>query len=170
MNPNKSITEDSEHRTISTDDCWIYAGVKDDSGYPNIQIDGSSKGVHRIMYTEHIGAIPDGLTIDHLCRVTSCINPIHLEAVTKGENTLRRYRLPGEEDKCMQGHPLAGNVYRYMAKNGLLKRKCRECTRVRDRARYRLRKLLTPPSSDSGTGHPTNSGKSSPKRGQNDLS
>jgi hypothetical protein len=37
---------------------------------------------HRAMYAEHMGPIPDGLVLDHLCRVKSCVNPTHLEPVT----------------------------------------------------------------------------------------
>jgi hypothetical protein len=35
------------------------------------------------------GPIPDGLQLDHLCRVRCCVNPNHLEPVTAKENTLR---------------------------------------------------------------------------------
>jgi hypothetical protein len=46
-------------------------------------------GAHRWMYEQKIGPIPKGLVIDHLCRNTRCVNPDHLEPVTRGENTRR---------------------------------------------------------------------------------
>jgi hypothetical protein len=45
------------------------------------------------MYERHIGPIPEGLQLDHLCRNRACINPAHLEPVTNLEN-LRRGELP----------------------------------------------------------------------------
>jgi hypothetical protein len=35
--------------------------------------------------------IPPGHQPDHTCRLTSCINPHHLELVTRGENKLRAW-------------------------------------------------------------------------------
>jgi hypothetical protein len=42
-----------------------------------------------VYYEHHVGPIPDGLVIDHLCRVHNCVNPEHLEPVTPAENTRR---------------------------------------------------------------------------------
>lgn len=44
---------------------------------------------HRLLYMAHVGEIPKGLELDHLCRVRSCVNPKHLEAVTHKENMRR---------------------------------------------------------------------------------
>ncbi len=65
--------------------CWEWNGGINGAGY------GSSggRGAHRIAYEMAFGPIPDGLEIDHLCRNTICVNPDHLEAVTKLENLIR---------------------------------------------------------------------------------
>jgi len=81
--------------------------------------------------------IPTGLTIDHLCRNTSCGNPDHLEAVPGGVNTLRGYSPPARNARkahCPHGHPLSdGNLYRYP--NPKDWRECRQCRAEAERRR-----------------------------------
>lgn len=70
--------------------CWLWQGRPSLSGgYGRVRIAGVLYYAHRVAYEAFIGPIPDGLTIDHLCRVTLCINPAHLEPVTFSENTRR---------------------------------------------------------------------------------
>lgn len=65
---------------------------------------------HRFAYEQLVGPIPTGMTIDHLCKVTSCCNPEHLEVVTKGENSRRAggcakaTRLQLAKTHCAKGH------------------------------------------------------------------
>lgn len=61
--------------------CEIWQGALDASGY----------GPHRKAYVEHHGAIAPGLTVDHLCRIKACENPLHMEAVTRRENVRRAH-------------------------------------------------------------------------------
>ena len=86
---------------------------------------------HRIAYMHFVGPIPDGLTIDHLCRNTACVNPSHLEAVTDRVNVLRGSSPPALNSRkthCKYGHEFtAENIYR-TASNG---RKCRTCQQLR---------------------------------------
>lgn len=44
---------------------------------------------HRRSYEQSIGEIPPGLEIDHLCRNRKCVNPQHMEPVTRATNTRR---------------------------------------------------------------------------------
>ncbi len=67
---------------------------------------------HRWIYQYMVGEIPEGWTIDHLCRNTSCVNPDHLEAVTHKENVLRGFgptALNARKTHCKNGHLLDGD-------------------------------------------------------------
>lgn len=72
----------------SRNGCWIWGGPVSTSGYGRI----GAEYTHRIAYEMHVGPIPEGMQIDHLCFEKLCANPAHLEAVTQAEN-LRRQRL-----------------------------------------------------------------------------
>jgi len=69
--------------------CWIYLGELNRNGYGTIKIKGKRKMVHRLVYEAIIGTIPEGLILDHGCRVRCCCNPSHLEPVTVKVNTYR---------------------------------------------------------------------------------
>ena len=76
--------------------CWLWTGSRTRDGYGLITTREGGKQrrsyVHRIAYVKVHGFIPDGLEIDHLCRVRNCFNPSHLEAVTHAENLRRAQR------------------------------------------------------------------------------
>lgn len=74
------------------EECWIWEGARDSRGYGCIQFGGRPRKSHRVSYELHIGPIPEGLVIDHLCRNARCVNPAHLETVTQRENVLRGKR------------------------------------------------------------------------------
>lgn len=111
--------------------CWILDGFRDKDGYVAIH---HQRG-HRFMYEELVGKIPDGLVLDHLCRVRDCVNPAHLEPVTAVENTKRG----GSSLKthCPQGHPYSPENTYYPPRGN--ERGCKECRRENTR-RYRQRK------------------------------
>jgi len=68
--------------------CWLWTGSAD-NGYGQIHWKRKTGKAHRIAYEILIGPVPDGLEIDHLCRVRSCCNPAHMEPVTHRENITR---------------------------------------------------------------------------------
>jgi hypothetical protein len=95
----KRIHGDDEARFFSRvngtpDGCWLWtAHVNPRTGYVQFRIGGRSGKMvlaHRWSYEHFVGPIPDGLQIDHLCRVRHCVNPSHLEPVTARENRLRQ--------------------------------------------------------------------------------
>ncbi|HET7665044.1 MAG TPA: HNH endonuclease signature motif containing protein [Mycobacterium sp.] len=113
-------------------DCWLWTGRVNQNGYG--VFDAKRIGIqqvyaHRFSYELHVGPIPAGLSVDHLCRTPLCVRPSHLEVVTLGENA-RRGNLA--KTHCPQGHPLAP-PHVYIRPNG--KRMCRTCSNERSAAR-----------------------------------
>lgn len=76
-------------RVNKTDTCWLWTGGQIGKGYGVFRLNGGGKLAHRVAYQFVKGEIPEGLEIDHLCKVRHCVNPSHLEAVTRLENMLR---------------------------------------------------------------------------------
>lgn len=77
------------------DGCWIWVRAVSSSGYGSISVDGRIRNAHKVAYEEFVGSVPDGKVLDHLCRVTRCINPEHLQAVTQSTNVRRGNRARG---------------------------------------------------------------------------
>lgn len=123
--------------------CWLWLLTVDRSGYGNMRMDGRSRGAHRISYEVHIGSVPDGMVLDHLCRVRSCVNPSHLEPVTNRENCLRGAVV---KTHCLRGHPLSGENLRFRPERGRAypARLCVTCVTERNRqSRERIRAAAT---------------------------
>jgi hypothetical protein len=125
-----------------TDTCWLWT-ASTIRGYGQIGAGGQfgkTLYAHRVAYEMLVGPIPEGLYLDHLCRVTRCVNPKHLEPVTNRENILRgesSMAKKARQTECLRGHPLSGaNLYTYS--NG--HRRCRICQSESAKRYYRRRK------------------------------
>jgi hypothetical protein len=68
------------------DECWQWYAGHDKNGYGQFWYNGRSHWAHRISYAIFNGGIPDGLTIDHKCFNTLCVNPKHVQLMTHPEN------------------------------------------------------------------------------------
>jgi hypothetical protein len=110
--------------------CWLWSGSVNPQGYG---LYGSARrrerrAAHRAVYELVKGPIPEGLTLDHKCRVRSCVNPEHMDAVPIAENIQRAPRVAS--GLCKRGHP----IYRiYVSPTGKQQRVCTECGRERVR-------------------------------------
>lgn len=98
---------------------------------------------HRYAYELMVGPIPEGLQLDHLCKVRDCCTPDHLEPVTHAENTRRsdagktvgaRMRA---KTHCPRNHPY-DEENTHINKKGA--RNCKECRRTSSRERMRRKR------------------------------
>ena len=78
-----------------TDHCWLWQAMTDRAGYGRFHLGNLTIPAHRWAYEFCVGSIGVGLNIDHLCRVSACVNPDHLEPVTQRENVRRGARYSG---------------------------------------------------------------------------
>jgi hypothetical protein len=129
--------------TVTPSGCWEWHRSLDGKGYGTfgIKIDGVWRTVkaHRVSYEIHVGPIPEGLQLDHLCRNRACCNPSHLEPVTNRENGLRGESpcaLNARVTHCPKGHEYTPeNTLIKTTRCGTAGRDCRECGRLRLRAK-----------------------------------
>jgi hypothetical protein len=122
---------------VGNGDCWLWTARRHRDGYAQIQLDGRTQLAHRVAYRVFVGPIPDGLTLDHLCRVRHCVNPAHLEPVTGRINTLRGNgpsALNAIKKQCSRDHDFT-DENTYVDKLG--RRDCRTCHRAKDARRRR---------------------------------
>lgn len=84
--------------------CWLWTASVRRRGYGRFGSKGDQRAAHRVAYEALVGPIPEGLQIDHLCRVTRCVNPEHLEPVTQRENVRRGHNSPATRTQCPHGH------------------------------------------------------------------
>ena len=143
--------QDRFDRSVGKTDhgCWIWMKGLDSLGYGQFYCVKNGKETteraHRASYEHFVGAIPDGLEIDHLCTIRCCVNPEHLEPVTHQENWRRssqrgQQRLR-EKTHCPQGHPYTpDNLDAHALAHG--RRLCVICRRERKRLYMRRRKYL----------------------------
>ncbi len=110
--------------------CWLWSGSLNKGGYGSYGYKGRTRNAHRVSWELHVGDVPAGLDLDHLCRVRRCVEPGHLEPVSRSEN-LRR----GDSGKhnrevalakvsCSKGHPL-DDANTYVDPRG--RRSCKTC-------------------------------------------
>jgi HNH endonuclease len=104
----KRATEPRKCPVEGMSDCLVWTGYLNPNGYAYLGIPGARKVIaHRHVYEVFKGPIPEGLTIDHLCKVRSCLNPDHLEAVTMRENLMRGESpcaVNSRKSHCIRGH------------------------------------------------------------------
>lgn len=109
--------------------CWEWTGCLV-GGYGQVHWQRKKRKAPRVVYELLVEPIPDGLTIDHLCRNRKCVRPEHLEPVTMRENLRRR---SAAVTHCPKGHEYTPENT-YVCKRGY--RSCKTCKREWDRKAY----------------------------------
>lgn len=96
---------------------------------------------HRLAYAVLRGPVRGEQDVDHLCRNRRCVNPSHLEPVSRRDNILRGVSPAahnGAKTHCIRGHPLSGtNLTEVRRQNGRTDRRCKTCHALRAWERQR---------------------------------
>ena len=133
---------------VEVGDCWQWTAARNRGGYGVFRIGGRQEGrtflAHRLAFTSLVEVPPQPL--DHLCKNPACVNPDHLEPVSRRENVRRGAAgaVSGRRQKskthCPHGHEYTPENTRI----GHGARHCLECGRKRARERYRRKNNLPP--------------------------
>lgn len=141
MNPNDLPDRIRQKVRVNPDtNCWEWTAYIDENKYGIVRYNGKMRKAHRVVFTMMVSD-PGPLDLDHLCRVRHCVNPNHLEPVTRSVNVLRgslpQLRRDSAGGQCTRGHEYTDeNTYWWTSPAGVVKRRCRECSRINGRSRY----------------------------------
>lgn len=134
---------------LSRTGCWLWIGAVN-RGYGHYSfpmVDGrrTQGSAHRAAYLAFVGPVPEGKDLHHTCGVKMCVNPAHLEPLTRSEHVLRhiaeegpwqtgRQTPPPRKSHCKHGHALVDeNIY---IRPDNARRQCKACNRERALRRY----------------------------------
>lgn len=135
--PRPTIAERFWTKVSKSEGCWEWTGGRWANGYGQFWLRrGKNLAAHRFAYTTLVGPIPDGMTLDHLCRNRACVNPDHLEVISLRENILRGGNGAANNARkthCPNGHPY--DLFNTYEKRDGKGRMCRACMRQHNLAR-----------------------------------
>lgn len=126
----------AEKVALAPSGCIEWIAGTNSTGYGTFYSGDRVTLAHRWSYEHHIGAIPAGLQIDHLCSNRACVNAEHMEPVTARTNLLRSTGVSARnavKTHCPWGHAYAGDNLSISATTG--ERVCIACRRAQHRAR-----------------------------------
>lgn len=125
--------------------CWEWIGTVNGEGY-GVLVHHEMGNVlaHRLALHIVGRPVPEELTVDHLCRNPSCVNPDHLEPAFGTSNTMRGngyYAKNARKTHCNHGHEYSADntIMRHVRRSSGFEgwtRVCRTCE-----ARWRSKKI-----------------------------
>lgn len=144
----RKVKEEAFWKAYKVDEkmgCWLWTRSDNGRGYGRLTRKGHTLYVHRLFYEKYKKTIPNGLEIDHLCKNRLCVNPAHLEAVTRYENWLRSDSISLKkklQTHCQNGHPFDEKNTRIVYQDDRrLGRVCRICHCLYERRRRERLKI-----------------------------
>lgn len=134
----KPLSERVSYTVNDATGCWEWQKARDPDGYGRIGVNGKIRFAHRVVFELITGRqLVPGLSLDHLCRNPSCVNPAHLEEVSHRANMLRGATVGAANARkthCLRGHPFdAENTVVSHRASGPT-RVCRACRRLSNAA------------------------------------
>ncbi len=142
-----SKIELSAEQFYNNSPCWNWIANINNHGYGMFSYGGSKRAAHTIMYRLVVGEIRSGLECDHLCRNTRCVNPAHIEPVSRRENVLRGVSgcaVNARKTQCEYGHELSGKNLVLPADGSRQCRKCRNRRQSESQKRQEARRKELP--------------------------
>lgn len=130
--------------------CWLWGGApRNSKGYGGYCIQLKPAKItlpaHKVAWQALHGPVPDGLVLDHLCRMTCCVNPEHLRVVTHAVNILASpitlASICAAVTCCPFGHEYSPENTYILPGSG--SRACRQCATDRRHARIAKREGIT---------------------------
>ena len=122
-------TPPAERYVVDDNGCHVWTGAICGPGYGH-----TNRGyAHRLAYERSHGPIPPGMTVDHRCFNTLCVNPEHLALLTLTENVKRKNgkrAKRGRYAKCPHRNP-DGSIPAPLLYAWRGQKICRECSRIR---------------------------------------
>jgi hypothetical protein len=116
--------------------CWEWTAQIVRGGYGSFSLRRQSRAAHNVGFLWFVGDIDQSLERDHLCRNRPCVNPLHIEQVTRQINCIRGEGACADHARqthCIRGHELTpSNILQFQSDS---RRRCKTCHRDRERAR-----------------------------------
>ena len=118
--------------------CLIWTGARSgyEQNYGCVFIEYSTKLVHKYVYEQLIGPVPDGLELDHIvCDNSLCVMPFHMKPVTCRDNVLRSNNpcaINARKIHCPYGH-MYDEYNTYIRPSRPNNRECKICLTIRNK-------------------------------------
>src|SRR5687768_11086081 len=79
-------TDKARYEVNPSSGCWTWNGATSRSGHGVVRVGTRIWQAHRVFYVFFVGSILSGLVAHHTCHTPSCVNPLHIQIVTREEH------------------------------------------------------------------------------------